>query len=224
MNNRTKAPVVDREDLARLGETVRARLATDPSVYRFPCETAEIFAVGDFLSPAECERLIALVDAVAKPSAAFHVSYAANYRTSYSGDIDRSDSFVRMIERRICDLLGIDEAWGEAIQGQRYLPGQEFQAHFDWFDTMAAYWPEEKRRGGQRSWTAMAYLNAVEEGGRTQFTRLGYGVTPQPGALLLWNNARPDGLPNPDVMHAALPVTRGVKYVMTKWFRTRPWG
>jgi len=54
--------------------------------------------------------------------------------------------------------------------------------------------------------------------------KLGLGYAEQAGALLIWNNMLPDGTPNPDVRHAALPVERGVKYVITKWFRTRPWG
>ena len=41
--------------------------------------------------------------------------------------------------------------------------------------------------------------------------------------LVLWNNALPDGTVNDDTLHAATPVERGVKYVITKWFRTRPW-
>jgi prolyl 4-hydroxylase len=221
---RTKpAPVADKAALARLGTKVRARLASDPSVYHVPCEQAEIFAVADFLSPAECARLIAMIDEVARPSPVYDGPDAATYRTSFSGDVDPNDSFVRMIERRICDLMGIEQDWGEIFQGQRYQPGQEFQGHFDWYDTTADYWPGETRRGGQRSWTAMAWLNEVEEGGVTQFTRIGLGFPPQAGSLLMWNNALPDGRPNEDVMHAGMPVVRGVKYVITKWFRTRPW-
>jgi len=71
------------------------------------------------------------------------------------------------------------------VQGQRYAPGQEFQAHYDWFDTAAAYWPKEIERGGQRSWTAMAYLNDIPEGGATVFERIGVSVQPQAGALLV---------------------------------------
>ena len=63
----------------------------------------------------------------------------------------------------------------------------------------------------------------VEEGGVTEFPRIGVSVPPEEGALMIWNNALPDGRPNPDTLHAALPVVRGVKYVVTKWFRTRPW-
>jgi len=218
------APLADQAALARLGEEVRARLAADPGAWRMPTDKAEIYAVADFLSPAECDRFIALVDKVAKPSAVFDLKYEAGFRTSYSGDVDRDDPFVRMIERRIDDLLGMEPDHGESVQGQRYLPGQEFRAHCDWFWTLAKYWQAERKRGGQRSWTAMAYLNDVEEGGVTDFTRIGISVPPQRGALLVWNNAAPDGAPNWDTMHAAQPVVRGVKYVITKWYRTRKWG
>jgi prolyl 4-hydroxylase len=137
--------------------------------------------------------------------------------------ISTADGFIRSLDARLCAPLGVDPRWGETVQGQRYAPGQEFQAHYDWFDTGAAYWPDEVRRGGQRSWTAMAYLNDVAQGGATLFPRIGISVQPRAGALLIWNNALPDGTPNADVEHAALPVERGIKYVITKWLRTRPW-
>jgi prolyl 4-hydroxylase len=41
--------------------------------------------------------------------------------------------------------------------------------------------------------------------------------------LLIWNNALPDGAPNQNTLHAARPVIKGTKYVVTKWFRTRKW-
>ncbi|MES2493320.1 MAG: 2OG-Fe(II) oxygenase [Pseudomonadota bacterium] len=219
-----RAPLADQAALIWLGDAVRGRIGADPTAYRIPTEKAEMWAFADFLSPAECDRMMALVDLGAKPSSVFNAAYDSAYRTSYSGDVDRADPLVRMIERRLDDLLGIEPAWGETIQGQRYLPGQEFREHCDWFWTLGDYWPDEAGRGGQRGWTAMVYLNAVEAGGATDFVRLGISITPQPGALLVWNNATPGGAPNWDTMHAALPVVQGVKYVITKWYRTRKWG
>lgn len=216
-------PNPDRKALARVGRLVRTRIAADPGVYRVPVEGGEIFAVADFMSPEECGQMIALIDAVARPSRLFEDVHIEHYRTSWSGDVDGTDSFVRMIERRLSDLIGLDLAWSESVQGQRYEPGQEYRDHCDWFDTTAAYWKEEVHRGGQRSWTAMVYLNAVESGGATEFRNLGISFDPQPGVLLLWNNATPEGAVNPQMLHAALPVDRGVKYVITKWFRTREW-
>ncbi len=216
-------PNPDRKALAKVGEQVRARLAADPGVYRVPVESGEIFAGADFMSADECRQMIEAIEAVARPSELFDDVHIEGYRTSWSGDVDSSDSFVRMIERRLSDLTGMDLAWSESVQGQRYLPGQEYRDHCDWFDSTAAYWKKEVRRGGQRSWTAMVYLNEVEAGGATEFRNLGISFDPQPGVLLLWNNATPEGAVNPEMLHAALPVERGVKYVITKWFRTRVW-
>ena len=218
-----KAFTPDKAELEALGKKVRERLDADRSVYKVPVERAEVYACGNFLDEAECDRLMEMIDTVAKPSTLFEETYQDAYRTSYSGNITREDSFVKMIERRICDLLGIEMSWGEAVQGQRYYPGQEYKQHCDFFYTDSKYWKSEKERGGQRSWTAMAFLNNVEEGGQTRFPHLGIKIAPQRGALLIWNNARPDGVPNDNTLHAALPVEKGVKYVITKWFRTRPW-
>lgn len=216
-------PNPDREVLAVLGEQVRKRLAADPSVYKVPVDNGDIYAISEFLSADECTHLMGLIDQVAKPSALFEDVYIEAYRTSFSGDVNGTDSFVRMIERRLSDLIGIDMSWGESVQGQRYQPGQEFREHCDWFDTNAAYWNGEVDRGGQRSWTAMVYLNDVEHGGETEFPCLKIRFPPQAGVLLLWNNATPAGEPNHDTLHAALPVEAGVKYVITKWFRARAW-
>lgn len=213
----------DQDALARIGAHVRQRLVADASLYTVPTEKAEIHAVSQFLSTAECAHLIAMIDRTAKPSEIFEGKGLTGYRTSYSGDVDPHDSFVCMVERRLADLLGIDSTWSETIQGQRYEPGQEFREHCDWFDHTASYWPSEVKRGGQRSWTAMVYLNDVEEGGVTEFPRLGVRIPPQRGVLLLWNNALPDGSPNHDTLHASRPVLRGAKYIITKWFRTRRW-
>lgn len=213
----------DTAALQRVGKLVRARLEADPGAYRLPVDDLEIFGFSGFFSDIECQRLMAIVDAVARPSPTYSPQGESG-RTSYSGDVDPWDPFIRMLQRRIDDLLGIDPSFGETIQGQRYAPGQEFRGHFDHFDPSQPYWATEHKRGGQRSWTAMAYLNAVEEGGSTDFPKVNLSIPPQAGALLIWNNMLPDGTPNPNSLHAGRPVIRGTKYILTKWYRARPWG
>jgi len=217
-------PVFDQAALAETGRMVRARLEANPDIYKMPLEKAEIYALGEFMSEAECAKMCGLIDQVAKPSKAFSASYSSAFRTSYSGDVDPWDPFVQKITRRIDDLLGLPAEFGETIQGQRYLPGQEFRAHCDWFHTDSDYWEGEQHRGGQRSWTAMVYLNQVEEGGTTDFTGIGTSIQPKTGVLLAWNNALPDGKVNRWTLHAATPVVKGEKYIITRWYRTRKWG
>lgn len=218
----TKTAVIpDQDALKRIGAQVRQRLEDDPDIYKVPTDIAEIFAVPNFLTPEECRRFITMIDVVARPSELHETAYIEKFRTSYSGNFNPHDPFVKGVSRRIDDLLGLNPATGEAIQGQRYLPGQEFKPHNDWFYTDQEYWKLERKRGGQRCWTAMAFLNTVPQGGHTHFIHVGASIEPKPGVLLIWNNAKPDGSPNEDTMHAGTPVIEGSKYVLTKWYRTR---
>ena len=216
-------PDTDRTKLERIGRQVRDRLAANPSAYKVPNEGIELYAVGEFMSPSECERMIGLTEEKAKPSTVYDHADAKDFRTSYSGDVDPHDRFVKKISRRIDDLLGIDPRFGEAVQGQRYHPGQEFKPHHDWFHPGTSYYDMEMKRGGQRCYTAMVFLNEVEAGGTTDFTELDLSIVPKPGVLLAWNNALPDGHINWATIHAGTPVEAGVKYIITKWYRTRPW-
>src|SRR3546814_15723647 len=84
---------------------------------------------------------------------------------------------------------------GETLQGQRYLSGQYFRAHRDFFHVGEAYWPRMRAEGGQRSWTAMIYLNTLEEGVETPFPSLAFRLSPRPGLPLLWHNMPPDAPP-----------------------------
>jgi prolyl 4-hydroxylase len=217
------ASAPDQNALARLGTAVRARLGAIPAIYRVPDERIELYALGGFLSGGECARLTAMIDAVAKPSGLHEIGYDSGFRTSFSSDLDPHDAFVAGISARIDAVLGVPKSFGEPVQGQRYLSGQEFKPHNDWFYTSESYWPQEQQRGGQRSWTTMAYLNPVEAGGATAFTLLGIEIAPTPGVLLVWNNALPDGRPNEATLHAGTPVLAGAKYIITKWYRTRRW-
>lgn len=223
MTDMEPAPAPDCKDLARLGLRVRSRLEAAPSARRLSDNRAEIFAIDSFLDARCCAHLMELIDADATPSCLVDDSDQSHSRTSMSSDIDPDDPIVRHVESRLCALTGLSEQRSEAVQGQRYERGQFFQEHCDWFDTRADYWLRERHCGGQRSWTAMIYLNCVQEGGTTDFTRLPLRITPWTGGLLLWNNALPDGRPNPYTLHAARPVIRGTKYIITKWFRTHTW-
>ena len=216
-------PIAGSHALARLGAEVRPRLAANAEVYRVPAEGIELFALGGFLADEVCAQLCAMIDAIARPSGLHELDYASGYRTSYSGDLDPRGSLVAEISRRIDALLGIDPAFGEPVQGQRYLSGQQFKPHNDWFYTSEGYWPQEEARGGQRSWTAMVYLNDVEAGGATTFVAAGIQIEPKRGVLVVWNNALPDGRPNEGTLHAGMPVERGAKYIITKWYRAREW-
>lgn len=215
--------IPDQDLLRRIGRKVRKRLAANEDVQRIPSDKAELWVVERFFDEIECGRLISMIDAVARPSTAYADAGDIGVRTSYSGDLNPFDPFVRELEQRIDTLLGLDHGTGEILEGQRYAVGQHFKPHIDWFPPGSPGWQREAARGGQRALTAMVYLNAVEEGGETDFPELDLAVRPSPGALLVWNNADEDGMPNQRTVHSGNPVARGTKYIVTKWYRCRRW-
>jgi prolyl 4-hydroxylase len=163
-----------------------------------------------------------MIDAGSQPSPLFDKENHPDARTSYTCHMDPHDAFIRQIDDRIAGLLQMDRSWGESLQGHRYEEGQEFKDHSDFFYIDQPYWPETEKHGGQRTWTAMIYLNEPSGGGGTHFKYLNLTIAPALGRILIWNNMAMDGSPNPWTMHAGLPVTGGRKYIVTRWFRERP--
>lgn len=208
---------------AQIGEWVKNRLSHNPAALRIPSNDLAIFVVRDFLTAKECEGLIRLIDRDRVPSQILAPSDDPDYRTSESCNLDPEIPLIRAVEAKITALMGIQPAHGEAIQGQRYAVGQQFKPHHDFFYVDEPYWPEMQRTGGQRTWTAMMFLNAPEAGGHTAFPEAGLKIAPRPGNLLTWYNLDSLGEPNPFSLHQGTPVEKGVKYVITKWYRERPW-
>jgi prolyl 4-hydroxylase len=208
----------------RIGAEVRSRLLANPAALQIPSDRLDIFIVRDFLTGAECERLIAMIDAARIPSQLLAPTADPEFRTSESCNLDPTNAFIRSIEAKLTGLLGIDPFFGETIQGQRYAVGQQFKPHHDFFYRDEAYWEAMQKTGGQRTWTAMAFLNEPDSGGETAFPQAAIKVSPRTGNLLVWNNMDSRGEPNDYSLHQGMPVTEGVKYIITKWHREDIWG
>jgi prolyl 4-hydroxylase len=206
------------------GESSAASLLAHPCVQRVPSDKLDLFQCRAFLPPALCAELITLIDAGRRPSTIADANGDAHFRTSETCDLQAEEPAVRDLEARLFAFNGIDAAYGEPVQGQRYDVGQEFKPHTDYFDPGGADWDRFCSVAGQRTWTFMIYLNSVEAGGGTRFMALKKIVHPETGKLLAWNNRRLDGTPNPNTLHHGMKVRKGEKFVITKWYRERPWG
>lgn len=205
-------------------EPVIAHIMAQPGVQRTPSPKLTLFQKRGFLDPAMCEALIALIDQTRRPSTVSDYNGDAAFRTSETCDLDATIPVVAELENRIARFVGLDPAHGEPIQGQRYAVGQEFKAHTDYFEPSGVDFDKFTSVAGNRTWTAMLYLNEPDAGGATRFKTIDKIVQPEIGKLLCWNNLRPDGSPNPSTIHQGMKVRAGTKYVITKWFRERPWG
>jgi prolyl 4-hydroxylase len=214
-----------RSDLrAGIGRRVGEKLDSTPGLWRLSSareRAVQLYLRGNFVGAEECQELCRQIDAGNYPSPLYEKEKYEGARTSHSCNLNIYDPVVAEIETRIAGLLGIERSWGEPLQGQRYEVGQLFKEHSDFFYVDQPYWPEYESHGGQRTWTAMIYLNQPGGGGATAFKYLDLAVQPQPGRLLIWNNMAPDGSPNPWTMHEGQAVEAGTKYIVTKWYRER---
>tara|TARA_B100002049_G_scaffold181711_1_gene138749 strand:+ start:77 stop:796 length:720 start_codon:yes stop_codon:yes gene_type:complete len=216
-------PQADPAVMRAIGSEVRSRLSANPNAEAAGNGKADLFLLRNLLTTRQCAKLIKVIDSRIQRSVLFSEKTSPRGRTSSTHFFSEEAPETRALSNRIGTVTGIDPMHAEPLQGQRYRLGEEYRHHRDHFGTDKAHWQIERNRGGQRSWTAMIYLNAVESGGETDFPELDLRVTPEPGLMVLWDNMDRKGRPNRATRHAALPVLAGDKYVVTQWYRQGVW-
>ncbi len=206
------------------GESSATLILARPGVQRVPSDKLDLFRLRGFLTPEMCSELIQQIELERRPSTLADPNGDDYFRTSETCDLSPGLPVVQELERRLFALNGIDPAHGEPVQGQRYAEGQEFKPHCDYFNPGGHDWDKYTSVAGQRTWTFMIYLNEGMAGGGTRFKCIGKTFQPETGKLICWNNRRADGSVNPNTLHHGMKVRRGMKYVITKWYREKPWG
>jgi prolyl 4-hydroxylase len=204
-------------------ESIAARLAAHDGVQRLPTPKAELFQLRGFAGQDLCAELIAMIDAGRRPSTIADDNGDPVFRTSETCDLPAGLPAVERVEAMLTSLSGLDPVFGEPLQGQFYAIGQEFKPHTDYFSPGGRDFAKFCTLSGNRTWTFMIYLNDVAAGGATRFKLLDKTFQPEAGKLLCWNNRLPDGGINPATLHHGMKVRQGVKYVITKWYREKPW-
>lgn len=187
---------------------------------RVPSNKIQLYTLENFLSEAECDRIIELTASQLRRSTV--TTGDAQYRTSSTSDLSLiKEPEIDALDEKISRTLGISRAYSEGIQAQRYDEGQEFRQHTDYFQPNSAEYAQYAAAAGQRTWTFMVYLNDGMEGGGTRFYKLNKVFMPKKGMAVIWNNLTAYGEPNPHTLHAGLPIESGCKIIITKWFRDR---
>jgi prolyl 4-hydroxylase len=82
------------------------------------------------------------------------------------------------------------------------------QEHHDYIDFHL------ERSQGVRIITVFLYLNDVNDGGGTHFTRLNLTIQPKRGSVVIWPSVydHDPNMKDPRTHHEALPVKDGIKY------------
>lgn len=168
-----------------------------------------------FMTEAECHYLRAAGEpalqpsVVADPATGRMVPHPVRSSDAALFGVYAEDLVVNALNRRMSALSGTRLDQGEPLQLLRYRPGGEYKPHMDAL-------PAEPN---QRILTLLVYLSDDYEGGDTAFPRTGLSFRGRLGDALLFRNAGPDGRADPLSLHAGLPVTRGTKYLASRWIR-----
>jgi prolyl 4-hydroxylase len=125
------------------------------------------------------------------------------------------DLVVHAINLRLAKAADLPPVNGELLNVLMYRPGEEYRPHFDFFPVEIA----KADPNGQRIRTLLVYLNDDFDGGETNFVTQGLKIKGAPGDAILFHNCDAAGAPDRSTLHAGLPVTRGEKWLLSKWFR-----
>jgi prolyl 4-hydroxylase len=184
------------------------------------CRDPRIERIDGLLSSDECAFLVELAEPRMRRATIFHEAE----ERFVEDPIRRSDKaafpivsewpFVRAINLRIAKATGTSAECGEPLQVLRYQEGQEYRAHYDAIPGM----------DNPRILTALVWLNENYSGGGTRFDELGIVERGASGDLLIFANTREDGSPDPRTRHSGAPVMAGIKYMASRWIRSRPPG
>ena len=185
-------------------------LSTAPEVRRFP----------GLFTAAECAYLMAAAAPMFEPSVVVdprtgrQVHNPIRTASAAGFPFRLENPAVHALNRRLAAASGTDVRAGEPLQVLRYAPGEQYHTHSD---ALPNFPPSQ-----QRVLTFLVYLNDDYDGGETSFPAVGLKVRGKAGDGLLFRNASAEGAPDPQAIHAGLPVTRGVKHIASRWIRATP--
>jgi prolyl 4-hydroxylase len=204
-----------------------AKILADPK-YLLPTSDLKIYCIPSLLDPLLCEKLIECIDRYCVPSTVTvgEKMVRTQARTSSTCRLEEWPHYkseVKMLQKMILSQIDVDIRHSEPLQGQRYRIGEFYGRHTDFFTPKTSTYQAFTETGGQRTWTAMFYLNDVINGGATLFPTIDLAITPTVGTMLLWDNMNHLGKENYYAMHEALAPVSNSKYVVTQWFRQNYW-
>ena len=132
------------------------------------------------------------------------------------------DLVLAIMQERGARLVGVPVHFHEPPNVISYEPGQEFSLHADYIDPRPPEYQQELQVLGQRTATIVTYLNEDFDGAETVFRDAQVKFRGGTGDAIVFANVLRDGSPDYNTRHAGLPPTRGRKWVLSQWIRTKP--
>ena len=132
------------------------------------------------------------------------------------------DLINAVVQYRIAAACAVPLDHLEAPTTLRYRVGEEITNHYDYINTKAPHHDHEIATRGERVITFLTYLNDDYDGGATDFPVMNVRHQGRRGDGLSFANALPSLAPDDRALHAGLPPTRGEKWVLSQFVRSKP--
>lgn len=142
-----------------------------------------------------------------------------DYRTAENTWITEKNELTDKIKNIVYQKTNLPIENQENIHVVKYNTGGEYKVHHDFLHPNTDYFEYHIKRGGQRRYSCLFYLNDNFLGGETYFPKIEYKVNPALGKLVVWKNLNDDLSLNYDSLHAGLPVLSGEKWICIVWVR-----
>ncbi|MFT2090621.1 prolyl hydroxylase family protein [Paraglaciecola sp. 2405UD69-4] len=141
--------------------------------------------------------------------------------SQYFASIPNDNVSLALVERALANSSGISIRHAEPPVILRYLPGQFYHWHYDYIYPHTADIERQINQFGQRIKTGIYYLNDDFTGGETEFKTPHVSIPPKKNHMLIFDNAS-QGKPIKNSIHRGAEVASGEKWIMTLWFRDKP--
>lgn len=178
--------------------------------------------------PELCEFFISLAVGRLEPAKVYdpvaREDIVAAHRNNTIANFDlRTVQFAHvLLQARMAAACGVREQQMEAPSVLHYFPGEQIADHYDFVDPKSTSdYAAEIARNGQRLITFLIYLNDDYEGGETAFPKLGFSHRGTLGGGIYFVNALRDLQPDLRMLHAGCPTTRGEKWIITQFVRSK---
>lgn len=186
-----------------------------------------LIASAEFLPPALCAHIVALACPKLSEAKVFDQKSgelklnAVRTSDGMVCSLFESGIVMQLVRARIARLATVAVEALEPTEVLHYTVGQQYRPHVDFFHPAVPNFAEQMRLRGQRVKTCLVYLNDDLEGGETEFAKLGIKFRGALGEALVFENVRPNGSGDIRSVHAGLPPTRGEKWLLSQWIRTK---
>ena len=189
-------------------------------------DSPKIYTIDDYIDETVCAHIISIAKDKLQQSlvSGDRDGKISSGRTGKNCWIKHdSDEITMILCNRIAGLVDMPLENAEQMQVIYYAKDQHYHNHYDsWHVDGSEHSRNNMKWGGQRMVTALGYLNNVENGGGTRFTKLNKEVKAEKGKLLVFSNVNENTIDPHDLSeHSGMPVLEGEKWAFNLWFREK---